>query len=770
MAERSRSPFIALGGLSLALVALVLHALRYLPFIADDALISLRYAQRLLAGQGLTWTVGERVEGYSNLLWVLAVAGLGRLGVDLIAAARILGFLGMGAAIAAVIYAHLPTTLRAAVPVLLAVLYLPLSGPVAVWSIGGLEQPFVAAWLGWAVVLTYPLLDRPTVSWASMQAPGICLALLCVTRPDGVLFVAGTMFAILVIHGLRREGLRRAIGLAALPLLFTLAQLAFRLSYYESWVPNTALVKFAPSISHTWVGLRYLGAGAASLLPLIVLAAGSVFLSFRRKSGRARMTLLCLLTAVWVAYVAVVGGDIFPAWRHFVPLLVLLVLMVAEGARWVGGLVGTQSYATARTGGALLLGLFFFLQWNDQGNARAVFERWEWDGRVIGRLFKKAFGARQPLLAVDAAGALPYWSELPALDMLGLNDGYIPRHPPARPQRTNLGHDLGDGKYVLKRAPDLVVFGLATGGAGALFRSGREMQADPSFARHYTLVVFEGIEHGRSVRAQVWVRRQSERIGIRRSGGQIIVPGFLLNDGPESAARLGKKGALILPISAAQPGRLNRFELPPGRWGIKAEPSGALLRVRMRSRLMRPGGTPEGADRVVLDAPLPATLDPVDTALGRAVSLEVLPLGEGEVELEQLVLTRLGEGALAAKTKGRARSGSPIRCLPAVSRLQRASAKYSWLSALSTARVGLEVARLRQARGAVNRQLSATQARPTALVARTGGPPSRGRSRPPRCAPAPDRSGARSARRRSRRESRTGSSPGRPARPPHRGR
>src|SRR5262245_6501132 len=42
--------------------ALVIHAATYLPFISDDALISLRYSQRLLNGQGLTWTEGPRVE------------------------------------------------------------------------------------------------------------------------------------------------------------------------------------------------------------------------------------------------------------------------------------------------------------------------------------------------------------------------------------------------------------------------------------------------------------------------------------------------------------------------------------------------------------------------------------------------------------------------------------------------------------------------------------------------------------------------------------
>src|SRR5262249_51201128 len=128
--RRSRvAGWVVLGA---ALVALGVHARRYFPFLCDDALISLRYAKRLIEGQGLTWNPGERVEGYSNLLWVLATAALGALGVDLITSVRVLGLLGMAASIAAVVRAGAPATPREAVVVGLAVLFLPFSGPLAV--------------------------------------------------------------------------------------------------------------------------------------------------------------------------------------------------------------------------------------------------------------------------------------------------------------------------------------------------------------------------------------------------------------------------------------------------------------------------------------------------------------------------------------------------------------------------------------------------------------------------------------------------------------
>src|SRR6185436_4524317 len=46
----------------------------------DDAFISFRYARNLVDGLGLVFNAGERVEGFSNLLWTLWVAAGLKLG------------------------------------------------------------------------------------------------------------------------------------------------------------------------------------------------------------------------------------------------------------------------------------------------------------------------------------------------------------------------------------------------------------------------------------------------------------------------------------------------------------------------------------------------------------------------------------------------------------------------------------------------------------------------------------------------------------------
>src|SRR5260221_672665 len=66
--------------LAAILIVAALHAWQR-AFLIDDAFISFRYARHLLEGYGLVYNAGERVEGYTNFLWTLIIAGAMRLGV-----------------------------------------------------------------------------------------------------------------------------------------------------------------------------------------------------------------------------------------------------------------------------------------------------------------------------------------------------------------------------------------------------------------------------------------------------------------------------------------------------------------------------------------------------------------------------------------------------------------------------------------------------------------------------------------------------------------
>jgi arabinofuranosyltransferase len=526
----SRPTRLALAASLPFAAVLALNIRRYWPFISDDALISLRYARRLLDGHGLTWTDGPAVEGYSNLLWVLLVAGAGWLGIDLIAAARVLGVVGMTGVLFVVarqILSDGPDR-TAWLPLTLSLLFIALSAPVAVWAIGGLEQPLYGVLLAAAVSLTYAVMASGGRPGARAIALSVVLGLLCLTRPDGPL-LAAAMGAVLLVLGWFASwpALLALMGrVAAGPIVCVGTQLAFRVSYYGELVPNTALVKMPRSHGRWVAGWDYLTGGFMAMAPMSVLAAAFLVILVAVPRTAARGLCLAVLALTWAAYVAFIGGDIFPAYRHFIPLVVVFAFALADGSRLLmRGLTGRPVAAAAVA--ALLLAMlapYALRQASDRQSTRAVRERWEWDCRDLALQLKSAFGRQQPLVAVTAAGCLPYWSGLPALDMLGLNDHYLPRHPPPDVADAFIGHDLGDGQYVLRQNPDLIVFNVGT---QPHFRSGTELERSPEFHARYVPVVLDLAFDGHH--AIVYVNKYSERggIGLTTAPGMFSIPGYL---------------------------------------------------------------------------------------------------------------------------------------------------------------------------------------------------------------------------------------------------
>jgi hypothetical protein len=218
----------------------------------------------------------------------------------------------------------------------------------------------------------------------------------------------------------------------------------------------------------------------------------------------------------------------------------------------------------------------------DREKERATSELWVLRSESIGRLLGRAFGSSQALLAIDPAGGVPFWSGLPTIDMLGLCDAHIAKHRPAEFGRGWLGHELGDGRYVFDRRPDLVLFCSPFGADKPCLRSGRELFAIPEFRRDFTLVQFDGCEPD-TQRARVWVRRESERIGIRRNMDSVAVPGFLLNGNRETVARL-EGDRLAITVDAHSGAWIDALAVPSGRWTLEIDATSPELRAGVRRR------------------------------------------------------------------------------------------------------------------------------------------------------------------------------------------
>lgn len=89
-----KSPFSGLVPLAAlpSVVFLGYACWRLWDFTLDDAYISLQYARNLAEGRGLVFNPGERVEGFSNPLWVFLLSAFGAAGAPWVATMKTMGF------------------------------------------------------------------------------------------------------------------------------------------------------------------------------------------------------------------------------------------------------------------------------------------------------------------------------------------------------------------------------------------------------------------------------------------------------------------------------------------------------------------------------------------------------------------------------------------------------------------------------------------------------------------------------------------------------
>ncbi len=584
-----------------AAMALLFHVRRYPVLTYDDAFISLRYAQRLLDGHGLTWTEGPPVEGYSNLLWVLGCAFLAAVGVDLLEAPVILGISCAIATIAALVYAFQPRTWIESAPAFAGAMFIALAGPIGLWAVAGLEGCMVAALLAWSFVLLQPLLDGNANDWKGVLAPSIPLSLLCLSRPDAPLLVV-IICAFVLLRSRSPQAATRAVALGVLPGLVTLAQVAFRLAYYGDWLPNTARAKVAFTAARLESGTQCVADAGLSSYALWVPALFALYVAWRDRTRRPRVLLGFTLVAVWTTYTATVACQPY-GFRMLIPSYVLLAFLVAEALDWVQG---RGHFAQA---GAWLLSsaLLFAFGWAQQAEKNIVLARKQKPpvtelAATIGKTLRDAFGERDPLLAVDAAGAIPFYSALRSLDMLGLNDAYIARRRSKSFGHGIQGHELGDGAYVLSREPDIIVANRL--GSGHLaFVGGREMETDPRFDQEYRRVLFHG-DDPVPIDFYAFCRLEG-RLGIERANGSVRIPGYLFASGKGTRAQLDETKPLGTRFLRFSETTLNGVELPPGKWRVMPVGDGSFeLSARPLSRSARTVRLPEAAVLVLAETGL----------------------------------------------------------------------------------------------------------------------------------------------------------------------
>jgi len=491
----------------------------------DDAYIAYRYADNLVSGLGLVYNPGDRVEGITNLLWALLVAGGVALGVPAGVAGHVLGLVfGVAALVATAVYAGAGLA-RSRLGVAGLAPWIVLSSvSFALWSTSGMETPLLAA--ATTAALAAEARGRP--GWATAAALVATLV-----RPDGVLVAA----VILGFHvaGRWRQGWRAwacPAAYAAGILLLT----GFRLVYYGSPVPNTFYAKVGGIPFER--GFRYLldffrGGAGMLLIPAVI----AVIRDRRWWPGAA----FCVATAL---YVVAVGGDVFPHGRFLLPVLPCLAAFAVRGA--------AEAYAVDRYAGIFVsLSIPAAIAWHVFGTvpvlvfgvvvllsgawAAAVALRRRWIGvvavatvaavgvwlsaahldavrgamqgsmrsqelarirrgfRVLEHMgYKRAQVMRSRpdpirLVAGGAIGSFGFFSGLPIVDLYGLVDPEIARSNPVMREGSVVlpGHQRSNAAAIFARRPDYILIPKPEAWVSDLLPANVELTAHPDLEAHY---------------------------------------------------------------------------------------------------------------------------------------------------------------------------------------------------------------------------------------------------------------------------------------------
>ncbi len=488
----ARARGLLVAGLLATLALLLAHAAVYW-FLTDDAFISFRYARNLRLGHGLVFNPGrERVEGYTNFLWVLLLAGCDALGVPPEVAANLLSLAATVALWGLVVWFVLrvcPPSGRRRWMALVPLVLLASTRSVAVWSTGGLEtRLFEALAIGGLFRLVVEVRTQAEGRRSGPPVAALLLALATLTRPDGlVIAVAAFGAAGLYLDAtgrLRWRALGGWIGAYGLPVA---AHLLFRRLYYGDWLPNTYYAKVGGRVWWS-MGWTYLGALAleyAIYLWVPFLVAG-VVRHLRRGSGFVPLLFLAV-AAAQTLYVAAVGGDHFE-YRPLDILFPLFFLLICEGARHLA----RGRAATVATGAGLALvlaglvalpyqthrqfpdhylagfpgddparseaGLFLSPERDPidrlpglrsiartyrsmlgtlsgafvgvrQEEHRLFLATVVREGKDLAALVRQGRMAPDAVLAISSVGAIPYYSGLPVIDRLGLTDRHVAHQP-----------------------------------------------------------------------------------------------------------------------------------------------------------------------------------------------------------------------------------------------------------------------------------------------------------------------------------------------------
>ncbi|NTY58822.1 hypothetical protein [Mycolicibacterium sphagni] len=409
----------------------------------EDAAILMRYAEHLAQGDGIVWNVGEPpVEGATDFLFMVSVAGVHCLGPSIETAARLIAVLAHFSTLG-LIYIGMRSVQRSGiVPACLSGLYFAV-GPGLFFAAAYFGTPFFV----FAVAAAWLLAQRVIIGGRRRIRDLLYFSLACLAagliRPEGVLISVFLLVALGVVLPVKVFG-RAALVFGAIFIVLGGAYFLWRWSYFGYPLPNPFYVKgggqlYADGIRDSVLHSRIL------LLPFIPAFLLSVRSSSTFRLGICFSIPIIATTVMWIF----LSSEMNFGGRFQYPVLAMGVLSWYPLVRslrddlslpTLAAMSGRQQLAAILAAGFCLASVFA-VQFRYSISIRYAADTRYDVGVMLGH-----FASRNYTIATTEAGALPFYSRWRAIDTWGLNDEWI-------------AHNGGiTQEYLERQRPDVVVF------------------------------------------------------------------------------------------------------------------------------------------------------------------------------------------------------------------------------------------------------------------------------------------------------------------------
>jgi arabinofuranosyltransferase len=475
--------FLTYAAIFIYRTSFVINGERYFSLF-DDAMVSMRYARNFAAGNGIVWNPGgDRVEGYTNPLWMAYMAlvhllPLAESKTSLVVQSTAGVLLAVNLWYVYLIALRIANgSSRVALgAAALTASYLPINN----WSLQGMEVSALVPLTTFCILQAIKSLELNTFPKSMYLLLGIGTWV----RLD-VTVMLGAFLAFMFFSDRPRRWKHFAWGVTVLAIACGV-QTAIRLWYYGDLAPNTYYLKIAgiPWTVRAIRGLWVLAQFAWNANPFL-FALPFVLLLQRDR----RIALILWIAVAQFGYSVYVGGDAWEYWggsnRYICPVMPAFFVLLAyaldllisgfldelSGRRFAlvrGTLAGSASFAFTI---ALAIGTM-----NSIHGVAALAEAslihpplHSGQGGENQMDVEQALALRDATgpaatVAVMRAGTIPYFSNRTAVDLLGKNDRHIAHELPRITSNLSAfrefrpGHVKFDFAYSLGRlAPDVVL-------------------------------------------------------------------------------------------------------------------------------------------------------------------------------------------------------------------------------------------------------------------------------------------------------------------------